>query len=187
MDARRLARALTLVHQGRAPTVDVQGLQFAIGPGVLLLSGSNSLWDWRHNLKAWPTQSPTGPGQVHAGWLDLARATLPEVLARRRGRFHTIAGYSLGAAVGLLLAEQLRDVRVVAFACPAVGNRAWAERYPHQVERFGLEPDWLTRPMLGRVHVGSLHAQPGKTNWLNNHIQTLAAYAHDRSNDRCNH
>lgn len=46
---------------------------------TLVFSGSDSIVDWSHNLKFWPTRSPTGPGYVHSGFLNLARKTWPQL------------------------------------------------------------------------------------------------------------
>lgn len=142
---------------------------------ILVFSGSDSVMDWYHNLKIWSADSPTGPGKVHSGFLGLARKTWPQlketVLGGRRIKF--VTGYSLGAAVALLVAEKLEDIEeVVTFACPAVGNKAWAFRYPHKVTRCWVSPDLLTTP-LWNCHIGREVRCPGGWDPIKNHRFTL--------------
>jgi hypothetical protein len=179
----RLASLLAAIHAGDGPTRSHGTVQWAVVGDALLFAGSNSLADWAHNLRAWPAQSPTGPGTVHAGWLALARSAWPAIKADLPpGRaIKRVAGYSQGGAIALLVAEVLQGVDVVVFAGPAVGCREWARRYPHGVVRCTVEPDWLAQSLLGRVHVGGHVAKSGGHNGICNHLNTLALWSADRS------
>ena len=175
MSLNALATICAEVHAGRGQLHWTDSLQWALRGDVLAFAGSDSLRDWWHNLKLWPARSNTGPGWVHAGFLALARATWPQIkqTVLGGGRIRTVTGYSLGAGVALLVAEVLRGVEVVTFACPPVGNWAWARRYPHLVRRCWVSPDWVTRPMLGRCQLGHEVCLPGGWSPLRNHLYTL--------------
>lgn len=157
----------------------IAGVEFALFGQTLIVGGSNQISDWWHNFQAWSFPSPTGPGHVHSGHLRLARAAWPHIrdLARaQRRRVTHLVGYSLGGAVALLMAERLREVQVVTFGCPAVGDFEWARRYPHPVARCTVEPDLVTRPWFGRRHVGAHLVRRGTANPICNHINTLVVW-----------
>jgi hypothetical protein len=156
-------------------------LQWSLHNGLLVFAGSDSLYDWWfYNLKLYSKQSLTGPGFVHAGFLDLAVGTWKEIKSTvlGRGQILGVAGYSLGAAVACLVAEKLRNVGVTLFACPPIGDKQWAQRYPNKVFRYNCSPDLITRNWFGRTWPtgGDLIQIIGSGNPIQNHIKTLENY-----------
>lgn len=150
-------------------------LHWAIFGETLVLGGSDSVEDWKYNLNFFPTKSPTGPGLVHSGFLNIAERTLEQLVPMIEGGqvIRHVTGFSLGGAVALLVAERLKGVEVVTFGAPAVGTAGWASRYPHPVTRCVVSPDWFTAPLWNR-HVGESVKIKGGWNPISNHIFMLS-------------
>ncbi len=175
VDLNYLARVCSDTHASRGQLHWSSSLQWTLRGNVLAFAGSDSLIDWWHNLKFWPTKSFTGPGTVHSGFLSLARLTWPQLKQTVLGgeRIKLVTGYSLGAAVAVLVAEILKDVQVVTFACPVIGTFPWIKRYPHPVTRCWVERDLITTPILNRQHFGQEVCLHGGWNPITNHQYTL--------------
>ena len=171
----RLAYLCSEVHNKRGQLHWTDSLQWSVREGVLIFSGSDSIRDWYHDLKLWSVPSETGLGFIHAGFMELAVGTFPQIKETVLGKehIHTVTGYSLGGSVALLVAEVLKDVQVVTFGCPVTGTHDWARRYPHPVTRCRVAPDLIATPILGRVHVGEEVTLCGSWNPLYNHLHTL--------------
>lgn len=114
---------------------------------VLYFEGSETMQDWLQNLKLLQTDLALHDGvKVHHGfWLQLQPHLLDlerdvYALACRYAEYTLmICGYSLGAAVAQLAALHFcakRDVEIVTFASPRVGNRAWASLFDSKISHY---------------------------------------------------
>lgn len=97
-----------------------------------------------------------GAGLVHEGY---HHAMWQIVAALRRERINggsiTLTGHSMGAALAVLAARFLTARRVHAFACPRIGNRAFAKNITAHVRiiRYVNRGDFLSRlPFRGAVY-----------------------------------
>ena len=113
----------------------------------LVFRGTASEREWWQDLQLTQKQSPvaTGrfpPGRVHQGFgrifgtLDPSPVELYERISRKRGPL-LIAGHSLGGALAVLSALELRALRpvVYTFAAPRIGDPVFAETYERLVPR----------------------------------------------------
>lgn len=143
--------------------------------------GSNSAKDWRHNLMFWKKCIPYGNTcskiRVHTGFLNAykskqVRNRLLNMVTPEIRRIH-ICGHSYGAALSVLCAVDLqynfpdRDIEVIVFGCPRIGNRAFQKSYNSRVFKtlrvengndivtkvpFAL---WGYRHVGAKLHVGA--------------------------------
>jgi pimeloyl-ACP methyl ester carboxylesterase len=139
--------------------------------------------DWKANLAFELTADARLAGRVHAGFLKLVdqsgfARTLETVvdMARRDGKRLVLAGHSLGGALATLAASlvdfELRPDRMMTFGQPQVGDRDFAESFPHDLlDRFVLGRDLVTQLPLPPFpfsfltpsyrHVGRVRHLPG--------------------------
>lgn len=143
--------------------------------------GSDSPTDWNTNLTFWKKAIPYGNTaskiRVHSGFIDAYKS--PGV----RGIIHSsvtqdvhyvkITGHSQGAALAILCAVDVeynfpdRDIEVIVFGCPRVGNRAFMKSYNKRVVKSVTVEngnDIVTKipfALWGYRHVGAkLHIGP---------------------------
>jgi hypothetical protein len=110
-----------------------------------------TLLDWLGDFNAEPTPRDGFPGQIHGGFLaalvSLWDAALAEVAAQRVGPAAAqpllITGHSKGGALAALAAWLLRaggvPTKVVTFAAPKVGSRAFADAYNAVIDHTRYE------------------------------------------------
>jgi hypothetical protein len=111
-----------------------------------------TLLDWLGDFNAEPTPLDGFPGQVHGGFLaalgTLWDEVLAEVAAQRIGPAATqpllVTGHSKGGALAALAAWRLQTAagvptKVVTFAAPKVGNRAFRDAYNAQMNHTRYE------------------------------------------------
>jgi predicted lipase len=115
----------------------------------IVFRGSDSLMDWKANLsfpkKRIPYDNTATKIRVHRGFLGLYKKPgvrdriLSEVTPDvRRVR---ITGHSLGAALTVLCAVDIqynypgKDIEVILFGCPRVGNLAFVKSYNKRVDK----------------------------------------------------
>lgn len=91
-----------------------------------------------------------------------------------KGKINKVVGYSLGGALAILIAEKLRNVEVITFACPNIGTKTWAGRYPHSLTEYYVSPDliiklppYFTKPKAEVIKI------PGCINFIYNHYKVL--------------
>jgi len=141
--------------------------------------GTDTPENWKNDFKFWEKTIPCFDGnckiKVHAGFLNSYKS------AGIRGKilnaiddevkFIKISGHSLGAALGILCAFDVakhfpdRNLEVVVFGCPRVGNRNFAKLYNQTVSKsIRVEngndivtkvPFPLLNPFFNYRHVGS--------------------------------
>lgn len=119
------------------------------GPGTLWITfrGTDSAQDWHTDFTFWKKTIPYGNTdskiRVHAGFLQAyksppVRERIQELVTGEVRRLR-IAGHSYGAALAVLCGVDLqynfpdRDIEVLLFGCPRVGNRAFAKSYNKRV------------------------------------------------------
>jgi hypothetical protein len=113
----------------------------------------SDLWAFRHS---------TSLGKVHKGfWLayqslaDKIGAWLAEAPPRRL----IVTGHSLGAAMATVMAALHKDVELITFGCPLVGDRRFAEAFGREALRYVDCADVVTTVpyrFMGYVHFGRL-------------------------------
>eukprot|EP01065_Artemidia_motanka_P037857 TRINITY_DN46762_c0_g1_i1.p1 TRINITY_DN46762_c0_g1~~TRINITY_DN46762_c0_g1_i1.p1 ORF type:complete len:1158 (+),score=220.31 TRINITY_DN46762_c0_g1_i1:50-3523(+) len=107
------------------------------GEAILLVRGTKGAGDWLIDAAVRPAKLRANGQEysVHRGILRgtiwMLRSLKPALLAVAHwGYTVTIVGHSLGAGVSTLMAAKLRDegidAKVVAFACPSVGDEEFA-------------------------------------------------------------
>ena len=112
---------------------------------VIIFRGTDSPVNWMHNLmfckRVIPYGAPDGRIRVHGGFLETYRSVRDAILAHlpeEQCRV-TVTGHSLGAALAVLCAADIRnvyphkDIEVYLFGCPRVGNKAFADAYNKNV------------------------------------------------------
>ena len=161
------------------PETDVQCYLRRTGNTLFItFRGSDSCRDWQTDLafcqKAVPYGNTASKIRVHTGFLEAYKS--PAV----RDVIHAmisndimeikVSGHSLGAALAVLCSVDLeynfpnRDIEVLVFGCPRVGNRAFRDSYNKRVFkmlRIENGNDIVTKiplSIMGYRHVGeSLH------------------------------
>jgi triacylglycerol lipase len=146
--------------------------------GILHISfrGTDSSRDWLTSLSFWKKTIPYGnalsPIRVHSGFINAYKT--PQI----RNSIHEwvsddvyrvrLCGHSYGAALAVLCAVDIeynfpdREVEVITFGCPRVGNAAFVRSYDNRVfntVRVENGDDIVTRlppRILGYRHVGAL-------------------------------
>lgn len=143
--------------------------------------GSDSEKDWHSNLTFWkrcvPYDNTASKIRVHTGFLEryktpACREQLQRLITPEINRIQ-ITGHSYGAALSVLCAVDLqynfpdRDIEVVLFGCPRVGNRAFQRSYNARVTktlRVENGNDIVTKvppALFGFHHVGArVHVGP---------------------------
>ena len=141
---------------------------------IFAFRGSDSKKDWQTNLafrqKAIPYGQQSSKIRVHSGFVDAYKA--PQIRLRLQGlilpgvKRIAICGHSLGAALAVLCAADMqasfpdRQVEVILFGCPRVGNRAFRDMYDRRVPktlRVENGNDIVTKiplAIMGYRHVG---------------------------------
>ncbi|NLO49060.1 MAG: lipase family protein [Clostridiales bacterium] len=145
--------------------------------GTICISfrGSNSAEDWKTNLRFWKKTIPYGNTRskirVHSGFLyayknPLVRESIHGKMSEDIKRI-LITGHSQGAALAVLCAVDLeynfpeKDIEVILFGCPRVGNGAFVRSYNKRVcktVRVENGNDIVTKvppKLLGYCHVGA--------------------------------
>jgi hypothetical protein len=91
----------------------------ANGDQVIVLRGTNSIWEWLEDGQIHMHTNPWGPGLVHGGFSDICGALgigqqrTPIIDAITNLSRLTIVGHSLGAAVGRQLCAKLGHVGAI--------------------------------------------------------------------------
>ena len=141
--------------------------------------GTDSPENWKNDLKFWeksiPYNNRSKKIKVHSGFLNSYKSTgiRDKILASIDDdvKYIKICGHSLGAALSLLCAFDVsynfsdRNIEVIVFGCPRVGNRTFAKTYNAAVPKtLRVEnandivtkvPFPLFNPFLNFRHVGS--------------------------------
>lgn len=128
-----------------------------------------------------------GAGLVHEGYYQALWQVLAAVRRELKGtRGIILTGHSMGAALATLAAMLLEAERVYAFACPRLGNRAFADGFSRdiRVTRYVNRCDVLARmPFSGEVqgsdplireaywHVGRAVRLPGFGHSISAYVQ----------------
>lgn len=108
---------------------------------LVAFRGSDDIWDWLTNLRAWTAQ--TSFGGVHRGYYDVAASFAEElkdlVCADPQRRPVFLTGHSMGGALAVLSAALLATDNVpwgglYTFGQPQVGNRGFTLSFR---QRFG--------------------------------------------------
>lgn len=111
------------------------GVNYLEGSTVLTFRGTDNAEDVLADLKAWPEYDPK-LGFVDAGFRDGLSEVLAKVQPLAKGPL-VIAGHSLGAARGCMLAGLTQVSQLVLFGCPRVG---W-DKLKNAVEANGTRID----------------------------------------------
>ena len=141
--------------------------------------GTDSPENWKNDFRIWEKRIPynnRGPEiKVHRGFLNSYKSAgiRDKILGAIDNdvKYIKICGHSLGAALSLLCAFDVsdnfpdRDLEVIVFGCPRVGNRAFAKTYNSSVPKtLRVEngndiitkiPFPLLNPFLNFRHVGA--------------------------------
>lgn len=140
---------------------------------LIVFRGTDSFKDMRHNInfrrKVIPYGNYKSKIRVHAGFISAYKNTeiRQKILSIINGEIKNISitGHSLGAALAALCAVDLgyhdasRNIEVVLFGSPRVGNRAFAVSYNKRLPntmRFENGNDLVTKlpfKLLGYQHV----------------------------------
>lgn len=137
-----------------------------------------------------------GPGRVHEGYYQALWQLLAAIRRELKGdREIILTGHSMGAALATLAAMLLEADRVYAFACPRLGNRAFADGFSRdiRVTRFVNRCDVLARlPLFGDVqgsdpltrepywHVGRTVRLPGLGHSINAYLTGIRTRRHGK-------
>lgn len=177
------------------------GVQYFVRKNGALLKiafrGSDSEKDWHSNLMFWkrciPYDNTASKIRVHTGFIgryktpacreQILRLITPDIVRVQ------ITGHSYGAALAVLCAVDVqyqfpdRDIEVVVFGCPRVGNRAFQRSYNARVcktLRIENGNDIVTKvppALFGFHHVGAkIHVGPPRLPFV------LSADAHRLEN-----
>jgi len=141
--------------------------------------GSASPENWKNDFEFWEKNIPydhiSRDIKVHAGFLNSYKSAgiRDKILAAidENAKYIKICGHSLGAALSVLCAFDVaynfpdRDIEVIVFGCPRVGNKAFAKLYNKLViKTIRIEngndivtkiPFPFTNPFLNYRHVGA--------------------------------
>jgi len=128
---------------------------------IVAFRGSDDLWDWLTNLRAWTAVTPYG--RVHRGYYGVLQSLADELRAvlvdDARRRPVVLTGHSMGGALavvaGLLLTEAgSKPGGIYTFGQPQVGDhhfsRSFSERYPARLFRFVNGADAIAAWTYGR-------------------------------------
>lgn len=148
--------------------------------------GTDSPKDWKSDLTFWKKKIPydnTGSNiRVHTGFINAyktpgVRDKILEAVTRDI-HYIKISGHSMGAALAVLCAVDIeynfqnRDIEVVLFGCPRVGNKAFMLSYNKRVNktvRVENSNDIVTKvpfAIMGYRHVGAkLHIGKLRLPW----------------------
>ena len=138
--------------------------------------GTDSLREWLSNLTFWkktiPYDNMETEIRVHTGFLNTYKTknVRDVILDAIEEDVHCvkISGHSRGAALAVLCAVDIqynyqdRDIEVILFGCPRVGNNAFVKSYNKRVNktiRVENSNDFVTKmpfPFMGYRHVGAL-------------------------------
>lgn len=184
-----------------SPKTGVQGFLRQNGDQLsIAFRGTDSLQDWKMDLKFWQKTIPYGntvsPIRVHTGFINayknpqvrefLHRFVTPDI------HFIRITGHSYGAALAVLCAVDLeynfpgKDIEVILFGCPRVGNQAFQKSYDQRVFktiRVENGNDIVTKipfAIMGYRHVGiKFHIGPPRIwgRFSNEHHRQQTYYA----------
>jgi len=137
--------------------------------------GTDSLGEWLSNLTFWKKSIPYDNMEtkirVHTGFLNVYKnnKVRDKILAEITEEINhiRITGHSRGAALAVLSAVDIqynfpdRDIEVILFGCPRVGNKEFAKSYNKRVDktvRIENSNDLITKlpfPFMGFRHVGA--------------------------------
>jgi len=141
--------------------------------------GTDSPENWKNDLRFWEKRIPycncDRNVKVHRGFLNSYKSLgiRDKILESISDdvKYIKICGHSLGAALSVLCAFDVqynfpdRDIEVILFGCPRVGNRAFARKYNKAVNKTvrvenGNDvvtkiPFPLLNPFLNFRHVGA--------------------------------
>lgn len=137
--------------------------------------GTDSPQNWKTDLTFWkqtiPYDNTDSKIRVHTGFINAYKGAgvrdriLKEITPE--AHYIKISGHSLGAALAVLCAVDVqynfpdRDIEVVVFGCPRVGNKAFMLSYNKRVDktiRVEHGNDIVTKlpfPFMGYRHVGA--------------------------------
>lgn len=141
---------------------------------TITFRGSDSLKDWKTDFTFWKKTIPYGnflsPIRVHKGFLNAYKSpNVRDVIQSNVSDEITkieLSGHSYGAALAVLCAVDLeynfpnKDIEVILFGCPRVGNRAFVKSYNQRVfKTYRVENgnDMVTKvpfTLWGFHHVG---------------------------------
>lgn len=118
------------------------------------------------DLKIWPKTH--GVGWVHAGFRRHARKIMPlifQYIDQHPNKRIFITGHSMGAAIGLYIAQELQwaghtDIVIYSYGSPRLGNRRYVRSIPIEHHRFVNCTDIVARlpwMFLGYRHHGTMH------------------------------
>ncbi|XP_020577615.1 phospholipase A1-Ibeta2, chloroplastic-like [Phalaenopsis equestris] len=169
---------------------------------VVALRGTATALEWAENLRTTLHPMPDSPSaKISSGFMNLYKSSpgsttpslstaivneIRRLVAQYAGEelSITITGHSLGAALAILIADELADeienappIAVVSFGGPRVGNREFADR----VEKKGVKVLRVvnTNDLVTRVPAGDHRGEKEKGNWLRSHLlDGLEGYAH---------
>ncbi|KAK8692885.1 hypothetical protein V6N13_070489 [Hibiscus sabdariffa] len=169
---------------------------------VIALRGTATCLEWAENLRAQLVEIPGSddPTQrVECGFLSLHKTrgshvpslaeSVVEEIKRLMKKYKgenlsiTIAGHSLGAALSLLVADEISScvpdvppVAVFSFGGPKVGNKGFVDRLNQKnvkVLRIVNNQDMITKvPVLPNVSIGSKSEQEEDNPWTYTHVGT---------------
>ncbi|GMJ15079.1 phospholipase A I beta 2, DAD1-Like Lipase 1 [Hibiscus trionum] len=169
---------------------------------VIALRGTATCLEWAENLRAQLVQIPESddPTQrVECGFLSLHKTrgahvpSLAESVAEEVKRLMekykgenlsiTITGHSLGAALSLLVADEISScapdvppIAVFSFGGPKVGNKGFVDRLNEKnvkVLRIVNDQDMITKvPVLPSVCIGERSEQEENNPWTYSHAGT---------------
>jgi hypothetical protein len=162
--------------------------------GTLSLDGPFTLakiLDWVNNLNARPVDGAGLPGQVHEGFLGSLDSLWPDVrdevkrqLSNTGATALLVAGHSKGGAVATLAAMRLQaqealTPKVVTFAAPKSGNKAFTDAYNAAVDhtRYEFADDIV--PHLPPS--GSLLSVLATVSFFNRRLTSLARFDYERA------
>lgn len=128
---------------------------------VVAFRGSDDLWDWITNLRAWT--GPTPYGRVHRGYYAVVESLIDELrevlLDDPRQRPVVLTGHSMGGALAVVTAAMMTGDPIVpggiyTFGQPQVGDREFSRNfaagYPARLLRFVNGADAIAAWTYGR-------------------------------------
>ena len=150
---------------------------------VLSISGTQTIRDLLDDVNIQSTHWLTRDACVHAGFARAAERVMADEDVNTFLRTQpdaVICGYSLGGAVGVLVAARLRRVldarprRVVTFGTPPLGNDEFCRLYREMglwdvTDRFAVRRDPVVYAPIAFRHVGKLHRLESRVPLLETH------------------